>query len=365
MNGLVRRLFGESALIPVASVAIGLLLGAVIMLAGSYNPILAYGSLFSRAFGDMYNLGETIRQITPYIFTGLSVAFAFRSGLFNIGAEGQFIMGAVAAAAVGVLIELPWYTHVPLALIASALAGGLWGAIVGWLKAARGVHEVITTIMLNWIALHLANYIVRSALLEKGMARSRYIHESAWLSNPDLTGLFDNARIHYGILIALVLAALFRFLLWKTKQGFEFRAVGFNPDASEYAGINVKSTFVKAMFISGLFAGVGGACEVLGVFHYQTVSSAFPGYGLMGIAVALIGRNSAVGVVLGAVLIGVLTYGASGMKFGAGVPEELIHVVIALVIFFVAASGIVEWMVRRFRNRNGVVHGHDDASGGR
>nr|WP_296975639.1 hypothetical protein [Thermobacillus sp. ZCTH02-B1] len=235
------------------------------MLAGSYNPILAYGSLFSRAFGDLYNLGETIRQITPYIFTGLAVAFAFRSGLFNIGAEGQFIMGAVAAAAAGILLELPWYLHVPLALVAGALTGGLWGAIVGWLKAARGVHEVITTIMLNWIALHLANYIVRSALLEKGMARSRYLHESAWLSTPDLTGLFDNARIHYGILVALVLAALFRFLLWKTRLGFEFRAVGFNPDASEYAGINVKSAFVKAMFISGLFAGAGGACEVMGV----------------------------------------------------------------------------------------------------
>ena len=356
MNGLVRRMLGESSLIPIVSIVIGLLLGAVIMLAGNYDPIAAYGSLLTRAFGDMYNFGETIRQITPYIFTGLAVAFAFRSGLFNIGAEGQFIMGAVAAAAVGVLLEMPWYLHIPLALVASALAGGLWGAVVGYLKAARGVHEVITTIMLNWIALHLANYIVRGALLEKGLARSRYIHESAWLSTSGLTELFDNARIHYGILIALALSALFYFVLWKTRQGFEFRAVGFNPDASEYAGINVKSTFVKAMFISGLFAGVGGACEVMGVFHYQTINSAFPGYGLMGIAVALIGRNSAVGVVLGAVLIGVLTYGASGMKFGAGVPEELINVVIALVIFFVAASGLVELLVRRFRNRNRTVH---------
>lgn len=356
MMGFVKRLINESTLIPVFSVLVGLILGAVIMLAGNYNPILAYGSLFSKAFGDMYNIGETIRQITPYIFTGLSVAFAFRTGLFNIGAEGQFIMGAIAAVSVGVLLELPWYLHVPLALVASALAGGFWGAIVGYLKAARGMHEVITTIMLNWIALHVSNYIVRTVLLEKGMARSKYIHESAWMSSPGISQMFDHARIHYGILLALALSALFYFLLWKTRQGFELRSVGLNPDASEYAGINVKNTFVKAMFISGVFAGIGGACEVLGVFHYQTINAAFPGYGLMGIAVALIGRNSPLGVVLGAVLIGVLTYGASGMKFGAGVPEELIHVVIALVIFFVVASGIVEILLRRFRKKNRVVH---------
>lgn len=356
MMGFVKRLINESTLIPVFSVLVGLILGAVIMLAGNYNPILAYGSLFSKAFGDMYNIGETIRQITPYIFTGLSVAFAFRTGLFNIGAEGQFIMGAIAAVSVGVLLELPWYLHVPLALVASALAGGFWGAIVGYLKAARGMHEVITTIMLNWIALHVSNYIVRTVLLEKGMARSKYIHESAWMSSPGISQMFDHARIHYGILLALALSALFYFLLWKTRQGFELRSVGLNPDASEYAGINVKNTFVKAMFISGVFAGIGGACEVLGVFHYQTINAAFPGYGLMGIAVALIGRNSPLGVVLGAVLIGVLTYGASGMKFGAGVPEELINVVIALVIFFVVASGIVEILLRRFRKKNRVVH---------
>lgn len=356
MMGFVKRLINESTMIPVFSVLVGLILGAVIMLAGNYNPILAYGSLFSKAFGDMYNIGETIRQITPYIFTGLSVAFAFRTGLFNIGAEGQFIMGAIAAVSVGVLLELPWYLHVPLALVASALAGGFWGAIVGYLKAARGMHEVITTIMLNWIALHVSNYIVRTVLLEKGMARSKYIHESAWMSSPGISQMFDHARIHYGILLALALSALFYFLLWKTRQGFELRSVGLNPDASEYAGINVKNTFVKAMFISGVFAGIGGACEVLGVFHYQTINAAFPGYGLMGIAVALIGRNSPLGVVLGAVLIGVLTYGASGMKFGAGVPEELIHVVIALVIFFVAASGMVEILIRRFRKKNRVVN---------
>jgi len=356
MRGFLSRLFGETTIIPVLSILVGLLVGAVIMLAGNYNPILAYGSLFAKAFGDLYNIGETVRQITPLIFTGLSVAFAFRTGLFNIGAEGQFIVGALAAAYVGIMMPLPAYLHIPLALAASALAGGCWGAIVGYLKAARGVHEVITTIMLNWIALHLSNYVVRTVLLEKGLARSKHLPQSAWLSSPQLSEAFDHARIHYGILIALALCVLFYLLLWKTKQGFELRSVGYNPGASEYAGIDVKVSYVKAMFMSGLFAGIGGACEVMGVFHYLTINAAFPGYGLMGIAVALIGRNTAVGVLLGAVLMGVLTYGAAGMKFGAGVPEELINIVIALVIFFVAASGMMADLIRHLRKKNRVVN---------
>jgi ABC-type uncharacterized transport system permease subunit len=327
-------------------------LGAVIMLAGNYNPVLAYISLFNKALGDLNSIGEVIRQITPLIFTGLSVAFAFRTGLFNIGAEGQFIMGALAADFVGIQMHLPWYLHLPLAVISGGLLGGFWGAISGYLKAVRGVHEVITTIMLNWIALYLSNFFIKAYLLEPGQMRSKFVDDSVWLSSTGLSQLFGNSRIHFGILIALVMAMLFYIILWKTKQGFELRSVGFNPDASEYAGINVSGNIVNAMFISGVFAGIGGACEVLGVFHYQAINSAFPGYGLMGIAVALIGRNTSIGVILGAILLGVLTFGASGMKFGADVPEELINIVIALIIFFVAASGIVEYLLKLFSKRN-------------
>ncbi|UQZ82371.1 beta-methylgalactoside transporter inner membrane component [Paenibacillus konkukensis] len=346
MSKLIYWLFKESSLVSLIAIGIGLLLGSLIMLAGGYNPLLAYGSLFGKAFGDVYNTGETIRQITPFIFTGLSVAFAFRTGLFNIGAEGQFIMGALAADFVGISLHMPWYIHVPLAVVAGGLLGGLWGSIAGYLKAVRGVHEVITTIMLNWIALYLSNYLIKAWLLEPGQMRSKVVDKSAWLSSAGLSELFGGSRIHYGIVLALALAAVFYVVLWKTKQGFELRAVGLNPDASEYAGIQVNRNVIKAMFISGVFAGVGGVCEVLGVFHYQAVNTAFPGYGLMGIAVALIGRNSPVGAILGAVLIGVLTYGASGMKFGAGVPEELVSIMIALIIFFVAANQIVKQLLK-------------------
>lgn len=355
-NKLIRWFAGDSAWVPIISILLGLLLGAVIMLIGSYNPILAYGSLISKVFGNLFSIGETLRQITPLIFTGLAVAFAFRTGLFNIGAEGQFIMGALAAAYVGIQFQLPWYLHVPMAIVAGGLLGGIWGAIAGYLKASRGVHEVITTIMLNWTALHLSNYLIRRFLLETQQMRSKYIAESAWLSSPGLTAFFDNARIHYGILLALASAVIFYYLLWKTKQGYELRAVGHNREAAEYAGINVQKNILMAMFISGIFAGVGGVCEVLGVFHYQVINTAFPGYGLMGIAVALIGRNAPVGVVLGAVLLGVLTYGAPGIKFGAGVPEELIDIIIALIIFFVAASGIVKYLLQLMKRKNKEAH---------
>lgn len=350
MNKLARLIVKDSTLVPVVSVLLGLLLGAIVMLIGSYNPILAYSSLFSKVFGSLYSVGETIRQITPLIFTGLSVAFAFRTGLFNIGAEGQFIMGTLGATYIGISFQLPWFIHIPLAVIVGGLMGGLWGVIAGYLKAKRGVHEVISTIMLNWIALYLTNYFVRTFLLEPNQMRSKYIEHSSWLNSAGFTSLFDNARIHYGIFIALAMALIFYLILWKTRQGYELRAVGFNPHASEYAGINVQTNIVKAMLISGIFAGVGGACEIMGVFHYLSINAAFPGYGMLGIAVALIGRNSALGTILGAVLLGVLTYGAPGMKFGAEVPEELVNIVIAMVIFFVAASEIVK-LIFRFTKR--------------
>ena len=353
MNSLKKLFLKDSTLIPLAAIFLGMFLGAVIMLLGSYNPLLAYGSLFQKAFGNLYGIGETIRQITPLIFTGLAVAFAFRTGLFNIGVEGQFIMGSVAAAFVGITLHLPWYLEAPLAVLAAGIVGGLWGAIAGALKAWRGVHEVITTIMLNWIALYFANYLVRMFLLEPGQQRSKFIDKAASISLPYLSDFFQNARIHVGILIALFCAYIFFIILWKTKLGFELRAVGLNPVASEYAGMNVKRSMMLAMLISGVFAGIGGAGETLGVFHYQAISAAMPGYGFLGIAVALIGRNTSIGTILAAVLLGTLTFGSAGMKFGAGVPEDIINIVIALIIFFVAASGIVRYLFTFFNRRKG------------
>jgi len=188
-------------------------------------------------------------------------------------------------------------------------------------------------------------------LTSPGQQRSDKVYDSALITMQWLRPFFDNARIHWGTVIGLVAAFLFYLILWKTKQGYELRSVGFNPYAAEYAGINVKNNIIKAMFISGIFAGLGGAVEVLGVFKYQAISAALPGYGFDGIAVALIGSNTAIGVVLAAILFGILKFGAAGMKYVAGVPIEVIEIVIASVIFFVAANGIVKNIIKPFKKK--------------
>lgn len=344
----LRRIFTlDSLIVPLVAILLGLIVGAIVMLLGGYNPFEAYSALIKRVVGNPYDFGETIRQITPLIFTGLAVAFAFRSGMFNIGADGQVLIGMTSATAVSLSMSGVTSTIVvPVSIIAGGVAGGLWAAIAGYLKAKRGINEVITTIMLNWTALYLSNYVIRHFFLLKGQNRSEDIGASAALTF--LSGVFNNARVHWGIVIALLAALFFYVYLWKTKQGYEMRAVGFNQNAAEYAGMNVGRNVVKAMFISGVFAGLAGAFEVLGVFHYQSVFAASPGYGFDGIAVALLGMNHPFGVVLAAILYGVLTYGSAGMSFAAGVPPELIKIIIGSIIFFIAAQGIVRFVLKPF-----------------
>ncbi|MCR8642616.1 ABC transporter permease [Paenibacillus sp. N1-5-1-14] len=345
MDRVIRYIAKDSLVVPLVAIVMGLLTGAIVMLIGGYNPIDAYGALFSRVFGNVYDFGETLRQIAPLILTGLSVAFAFRTGLFNIGAEGQFIIGMTGATFIGIKFGLPWYVHAPLAIIVGAILGGLWGALVGWLKAKRGVNEVITSIMLNWIALYLANFIVGRYLLEPGQQRSYDIAPTASIRIEWLSEMLGNARVHWGIFIALLAALVFYLILWKTKQGYELRAVGLNRNAAEYAGMNVNRNVIKAMFIAGIFAGLAGTFETLGVFQSQSITAALPGYGLDGIAVALLGANNPIGVIFAAILFGALSYGSAGMHFAADVPPEIIRVVIGAVIFFVAAQGIVKWVI--------------------
>lgn len=346
MNKLLKAFTKESAVVPLIAILLGLIVGAIIMLLGGYDPILAYRSLLETVFGNRYDFAETLTAITPILFTGLAVAFAFRTGLFNIGAEGQYIMGMTGATIIGVTVHLPWYLHAPLAILVGAVFGGAWGLIAGYLKAARGVNEVITTIMLNWIALHLANYLVNRFLLEPGKGRSYMVDESASVALVSLSRFMDNARLHWGMFFALLAVVFFYVYLWRTKQGYELRVVGSNPDAAAYAGINVNRGIVKAMFISGALAGLAGVFQVLGVFHTQVISAGHTGHGFDGVAVALLGGNTPIGVLLGAILFGTLSYGAAGMSFGADVPPEIIRIVIGSVIFFVAAPGIIRWFMK-------------------
>ncbi|WP_394185482.1 ABC transporter permease [Metabacillus halosaccharovorans] len=335
-------------LIPVIAVILGILCGAIIMLVSGYNPIDGYNALWYGMFGDSYYIGETVRQLTPYILTGLAVAFAYRTGLFNIGVEGQVIVGWFAAVWVGVAFELPAFIHLPLAIIVAALAGALWGFVPGLLKARFKVHEVIVTIMMNYIALHVTNYLIRNVLTDNSDT-SEKVYPSASLRSEFFENITDYSRMHNGIFIALIAAFIMWFLLEKTTKGFELRAVGFNHDAAHYTGMNVNRNIILSMVISGAFAGVAGAMEGLGTFEYVSVKSGFTGIGFDGIAVALIGGNAAIGILFSAALFGGLKVGALNMPSEAGVPNELVEIIIALIIFFVASSYFIRWILLRFK----------------
>ncbi|OAS83274.1 MULTISPECIES: ABC transporter permease [Metabacillus] len=335
-------------LIPIIAIILGLVCGAIIMLVSGYDPIAGYSALWYGIFGESYYIGETVRQVTPYILTGLAVAFAFRTGLFNIGVEGQVIVGWLAAVWVGIAFELPMIIHLPLAIIVAGLAGALWGFIPGFLKARFKVHEVIVTIMMNYVALHVTNALIRDVITDNA-DKTEKVFPSASLRSEFFENITDFSRMHYGIFIAIIAAFLMWFLLEKTTKGYELRAVGFNHDAAHYSGMNVNKNIILSMVISGAFAGVAGAMEGLGTFEYVSVKGGFTGIGFDGIAVALIGGNTAIGIILAAVLFGGLKIGALNMPSEAGVPNELVEIVIALIIFFVASSYFIRWILLRFK----------------
>jgi len=339
-NLLIRSLREVS--IPAAAVLLALLIGAIILLISGANPIQAYAALFQGAFGSMNALGRTLEKATPLVFSGLAVAFAFKAGLFNIGAQGQLLFGAITAAAIGFGIEgLPAIIHAPLALLGGALAGALYGAIPGALKVFTGAHEVITTIMLNYIAINITDYLADGPWKDTSpgniVARTPAIQDSAVI--PSLGG------IPLGFFLAVLAAVLVWWILSRTTLGFDIRTVGLNPSAARYAGIRVAFTVILTMVISGALAGMGGAVETQGVVgRYQPGFNA--GLGFDGITIALLGKTNPFGVIPAAILVGAMKAGASNMQFTAGVPKEITDVIQALMLFFVAADMIVRWLLR-------------------
>lgn len=372
-----------SLLVPILAIVTGLLLGGLLVAItteGMYTAFRdgaileglrtgleaawsAYKALFTGSIGDPSRMIaalqgndplevrrafnpflESLVQSTPYIFAGLAVALGFRSGLFNIGAEGQLFMGAIFSVYVGFSITgLPAIIHIPLALLAGALGGALWGFIPGILKAKTGGHEVINTIMMNYIAFRFSEWLLRGPLKRPGSANpvSPTIQDSAKLFR-----FFEEPiRFHAGFFVALVVAALVYWFLFKTKWGFDLRTVGANPDAARYAGMNSSRSIMLAMFLSGGLAGLAGANEVLGVNHNLALAFS-SGYGFDSIALALLGKSHPLGVVLSAILFGTLRNGAVRLQVAAGVPIDIISVMQALILAFIAAPAIVRTIYR-------------------
>ena len=337
---------GITALSPVVAVVLALATGAIFIAAIGERPLEIYGLIARGCFGDGYGFGQTLFKSTPLAFTGLAVALAFRAGLFNIGAEGQLYLGGFAAALVGAaLAGWPAFVLLPLALIAAAVAGGLWGAIPGVLKARFGAHEVINTIMLNVIAFAIVAWLGRF-VFQPATVRTATIGPGAALARLDLVWpALRGSPANLAFVLALLVDLGTHLLLTRTRRGYALRAVGLNPAAAEYGGVSIGRTQVLAMTLSGAIAGLGGTNFALGYKHYfeQGFSG---GAGYLGIAVALLGRNHPAGVLIAALFFGALSYG--GLVINARVPKELVDVLEGLVILFaISAQQVIDRMARR------------------
>lgn len=354
----------KSLILPTLAVVTALAIGAVIIAFSDIDNVqllftdtptalgnmveevwASYRALFSGAVGSVNAISETLFAATPLLLAGLGVALGFQAGLFNIGAQGQMLMGAIAATYVGLYVSAPALIHIPLTLLAGLLGGLVWGGIAGLLKARTGAHEVITTIMFNFIAVFFVQWILTTPGLQdpgRNNPVSAALPESAQL--PRIFG--SQYRVTIGFLVALLAVLAVHWLLYRSSIGFEFRAVGANPHAGRYAGMGVALVVTLAMALAGGLAGVAGANQVMGLEPYKASPALAGAIGFDAITVALLGRSNPVGVMWAAILFGALAAGGREMQGAAQVPIDLVVVLQALIVIFVAAPGLIRSIYR-------------------
>lgn len=341
----------KQCIISLMAILLGLIAGAILMAIMGHNPIDGYSFLFQGGLMNIERIGNTLATATPLILTGLSLAFAFRTGLFNIGAPGQMLMGGFFATAVGLTVKLPTPILLPLMILAGILGGALWAFIPGALKAKFNVHEVVSTIMMNWIAYWIVYYMVpmyfKGEFLE---TESAQLPATATLRIQALTDFFQGSFINMGILIALVSVFAVWFILNKTVLGYELKAVGFNRDAAEYAGISVNRNIVLSMMIAGALAGLAGVVQYTGNATSIQIG-VMPTQGFDGIAVALLGASNPIGVLFSALFFGILYTGKGFMNAMTSIPPEIADTIMATIIYFAATSVIMERVFNKFQKR--------------
>ncbi|MCL4458437.1 MAG: ABC transporter permease [Chloroflexi bacterium] len=320
-----------------------LLIGAIVIFLAGYSPIAAYAAMFHGAFGGSYYLSQTLAKTTPLIFTGLAFSFAAKARQFNIGLEGQLYVGALTSALAGIYITgLPIFIHLPLALAAGALAGGMWSLIPGILKIKTGANEIIITVMLNFIAILLTGYLVSYPFLSPG--ETNFPQTAVVAVSAQLPNLLPPSQLSAAIFLALLCAVVIYFVLEKTVLGYELKASGLSPLAAEDAGISMARNIFLAMLVSGAIAGLGGAGEVLGL-HKRFISDFSPGYGWTGIAVGILGRHNSFGIVVAAFVFGALMQGGMVMMRVTHIPLELYLVIQAVIIITAAAPELGRWLL--------------------
>lgn len=345
---------------PSISIFLALILGGFVILALGYNPIEIYAQVISFALGNPIGWGYVLFNSTSLILAGLAVAIAFKGGLFNIGVEGQLLVGGLLSAVVGLSIpKMPWIIHFPIVLLSAMVGGMIWAGIPGLLKAKLGVHEVINTIMMNWIAYALTNYLVVNVVRETGviypLPQTAELPPSATL--PRLGRFFQNIGINIpesnpvnaSLFISLFMLLIVYYLLWRTKIGYEIRAVGSNLQAAENGGINIKRTIITTMILSGALAGLASINDVLG-YRHRFLDNFSHGLGFTGIAVSLLGKNHPIGILFASLLFGALNRMAIGMDVFTHIPREIISILQAIIIITVAVGNeIFTKMIRKRR----------------
>jgi len=335
---------------PALGIASALALSWLLLTLAGYDAKVAFEALWNASFKNPRAIGSWLNKACPLLFTGIAVSLSFRCNVFNIGTEGQFLLGAVAATLVGTsLTGLPGWLIIILMFIAGAIAGGIWGYIPGMLKARYGVSEVITTIMFNYIATQFIGYLVRGPMLDVSQTepQSVTIAQNAYLSY-----LMPETRLHIGFFLGLIMAVLVFIWLFRTYYGYEVRAVGYNPTAARCGGINIKRTMVVAMVASGAIAGLGGAIELAGTSHYlfENIS---PGYGYTAIAVAILASSNPLGVIISSLLFGFLNAGSTAMQRAADVSASFVNIFQGVIVIFVALAELSRQRSRRAALRGG------------
>jgi ABC-type uncharacterized transport system permease subunit len=330
----------ETLAIPILAIFTAFLVASVVIFLSGSNPLSAYSAMLAGAFGDLDGIVETLNKTAPLLIAGLGAALAFRGGLFNIGIEGQIMVGSIGAVLIGSTIKAPAFISIPLTLLGGIIAGAIWGAIPGFLKAKFEAHEVITTIMLNYIAARVITW----ALGAQGPLRkiTSVVPETNSVQvNAQLPLLITDTRLHAGLLIAIGLVFVIYLLLFRTSLGFEIRSVGMNLNASRYAGMKVERNIVLTMALSGGLAGLAGAIQVMGLPPYNFSAGFNTGYGFDSIAVAVLGATTPIGVAFSSLLFGFMSAGARLMQLRAKVPIEIISILQGLILMFVAANQII------------------------
>lgn len=371
---LAARVLKKPVTSSIIAVLVGFIVASAVLASAGYNPLEAFVVLFQGALGRPKYVSNLLIKATPILLTGVAIAFAYKAGLFNIGAEGQYIMGTVCATVTGIMLDLPAPLQIPLVLLVGILGGALAGSLVGWLKAKFGIHEVITSIMINWISLYLCNFVVNSATFHSPNSTATHqIHESSftmilpnWKTSPEGIAFLDQflplkefllkTDVNIGIVVAILAAFVIGWLLMKTKVGYEIRAVGLNKDAARFAGISVEKNLVLCMLISGGLCGLAGALMITGTApHAISTLAAFENNGFNGLSVAFIAGSSAVGCIPAALLFAGLLYGGQSVQQLMGAPSEIINIMIGTIVFFVALGNLVPMLLEKYEHKRALV----------